>query len=82
MRLSDYTDMRSIFCSVDLCTMSLVAYFHASRHELLLDTHDIFRLPQHVYRVLGESDGPYFVHVNDNRRQPYSSSFNAGPSAR
>ena len=43
--LSDYTDTRYLFFSVDLCTMSLVVDFHLGRNELLLDTHDLFRFP-------------------------------------
>jgi hypothetical protein len=47
--------------------MSLVVYYHLGRNELLLDTHDLFRLPQLVYRGSGESDGPYSVHADDDQ---------------
>ena len=34
--------------------------------KLLLDTHDLFRLPQHVNRGLGESDDRCLVNVVNN----------------
>ena len=44
------------FGSDALCTVLLVVYYFLGRTKLLLDTCDLFRLPQHVYRSSGESD--------------------------
>ncbi len=46
--------------------MSLVVCCHLGRTKLLLDSRDLFRLPQHARRGLGESDDRCVVHVNDD----------------
>ena len=45
--------------------MLLAVYYPTGRNEPVLGTRDIFRLPQHVYCVLGESDVVHFEHVRD-----------------
>ena len=42
---------------------------------LLLDTHNIVRLPQHVHHGLGESEDRHFVHLDDNHLNQDSAAF-------
>ena len=51
------------------------------QNELLLGSHDRFRLHQHVFRDSGESDDRCVVHVKDDHCKPYSTAFCAVPSA-
>ena len=60
MRLSNLTDIRFLFCTVDLRKISFVCC-HIGGTTPFLDTLGLFRWPQHVSCDLGGSDDRFLV---------------------
>lgn len=72
---------RDLFLAQLISVQCHFSYIVTLAETALLDTHNRFRLPQHVHSNLGESDDRRLrVHVSDDHSKPYSTAFSVVPS--